>query len=139
MVHRPRQLSVISGALPIVLLAVRVATAAWLLVRRDRRHLVRTVPVPVHTSSGADPRTGHADLHADVREETTMSPNRDDNVDPAAPEEDTDHGHAPGDLAGLVDDLEERIIAERRSSGVAGNADERTQATPTENEDHAPE
>jgi len=35
--------------------------------------------------------------------------------------------------------MEERIIAERRSAGVAGNADERTQATPTENEDHAPE
>jgi len=35
--------------------------------------------------------------------------------------------------------MEERIIAERRSAGVAGNADERTQSTPTENEDHAPE
>ena len=68
-----------------------------------------------------------------------MSPDRGASVDPAAPEEDTDHGHAPGDLAGLVDDMEERIIAERRSAGVAGNADERTQATPTENEDHAPE
>lgn len=68
-----------------------------------------------------------------------MSPDRDASVDPAAPEEDADHGHAPGDLAGLVDDMEERIIAERRSAGVAGNADERTQATPTENEDPAPE
>jgi len=68
-----------------------------------------------------------------------VSPDRDASVDPAAPEEDADHGHAPGDLAGLVDDMEERIIAERRSAGVAGNADERTQATPTENEDHGPE
>jgi len=68
-----------------------------------------------------------------------MSPNRDASVDPVEPEEDTDHGHAPGDLAGLVDDMEERIIAERRSAGVARNADERTQATPTKNEDHAPE
>jgi len=68
-----------------------------------------------------------------------VSPNRDDSVDPAAPEEDADHGHAPGDLAGLVDDMEERIIAERRSAGIAGNADERTQATPTENEDQPPE
>jgi len=68
-----------------------------------------------------------------------VSPNRDDNVDPAAPEEDTDHGHAPGDLAGLVDDMEERIIAERRSAGVAGNADERAQVMPTESGDQAPE
>jgi len=68
-----------------------------------------------------------------------VSPDRDASVDPAAPEEDADHGHAPGDLAGLVDDMEERIIAERRSAGVARNADERTQATPTKNEDHAPE
>jgi len=49
-VHRPRQLSLISGALPIVLLAVGAAAAAWLLVRRDRRHLVRTVPVLVLTA-----------------------------------------------------------------------------------------
>ena len=67
-----------------------------------------------------------------------MSPDRDASVDPAAPEEDADHGHAPGDLAGLVDDMEERIIAERRSSGVAGNADERTPMTPTENEAQPP-
>ena len=60
-------------------------------------------------------------------------------MDPAAAEEDTDHGHAPGDLAALVDDMEERIIAERRSARVAGNADERTQMTPTENEDPPPE
>ncbi len=68
-----------------------------------------------------------------------MSPDRDDSVDPVAPEEDADHGHAPGDLAGLVDDMEERIIAERRSTGVAGNADERAQVMPTESEDQAPE
>ncbi len=135
--HRLGQLSLISGALPILLLAVGAAAATGLLVRRDRRHLVRTVPVLVLTA-GADPAPGHADLHADVREETTMSSNRDDNVDPAAPEEDTDHGHAPGDLAGLVDDMEERIIAERRSAGVAGNADERTPMTPTENEAQPP-
>jgi len=49
-VHRPGQLSLISGALPIVLLAVGAAAAAWLLVRRDRRHLVRTVPVLVLTA-----------------------------------------------------------------------------------------
>ncbi len=73
--HRPGQLSLISGALPILLLAVGAAAATGLLVRRDRRHLVRTVPVLVLTA-GADPRTGHADLHADVREETTMSSNR---------------------------------------------------------------
>ena len=45
-----------------------------------------------------------------------MSPDRDASVDPAAPEEDADYGHAPGDLAGLVDDMEERIIAERAAS-----------------------
>ena len=50
MVHRLGQLSLISGALPILLLAVGAAAATGLLVRRDRRHLVRTVPVLVLTA-----------------------------------------------------------------------------------------
>jgi len=35
--------------------------------------------------------------------------------------------------------MEERIVDERRSAGLAGNADEREDVTPIESEDQAPE
>lgn len=46
---------------------------------------------------------------------------------------------APGNLADIVDGLEERIITERRADGVAGNADERAQVTAVDSEDKAPD
>lgn len=45
MVHGVGQLSLISGWLPVLILALGVLALLWLLVRRDRRHLLRTVPV----------------------------------------------------------------------------------------------
>lgn len=58
---------------------------------------------------------------------------------PSSSENDTLSGPASSDLAGKVDDMEERIVDERRSAGLAGNADEREDVTPIESEDQAPD
>ena len=45
MVHALGQLSLLSGWLPVVILVLGALALGWLLLRRDRRHLLRTVPV----------------------------------------------------------------------------------------------
>ncbi|EME21136.1 hypothetical protein [Rhodococcus qingshengii] len=43
------------------------------------------------------------------------------------------------ELADLVDNLEERIVEERRGQGVPGNVDDRIEADPVDTGDRAPE
>ena len=50
MVHALGQLSLISGWLPVVILVLGALALGWLLRRRERRHLLRTVPVVVATA-----------------------------------------------------------------------------------------
>jgi len=40
-------------------------------------------------------------------------------------------GHHPGDLEGMVDELEQRVVAERRSAAAQGNAGRRGAAAPS--------
>ncbi|MEO8750371.1 MAG: hypothetical protein ABI384_08230 [Allobranchiibius sp.] len=49
------------------------------------------------------------------------------------------YGPPPGDLAGIVDGMEQRIIAARVSAGVAGNATERAHVRRVYGEDQAPD
>ncbi|BAH53428.1 hypothetical protein ROP_51810 [Rhodococcus opacus B4] len=42
-------------------------------------------------------------------------------------------------IADLVDDMEDRLAAEREAKGIAGNASERKQAEQVEPDDQAPE
>lgn len=49
------------------------------------------------------------------------------------------HGQAPWDLVSMVDEMEERIVAERQAAGVAGNARERAEVPCIEGEDQAPD
>lgn len=42
-------------------------------------------------------------------------------------------------IADLVDDMEDRLVAEREAKGIAGNASERKQAEQLEPDDQAPE
>ncbi|AHK28870.1 hypothetical protein Pd630_LPD01641 [Rhodococcus opacus PD630] len=42
-------------------------------------------------------------------------------------------------IADLVDDMEDRLVAEREAKGIAGNASERKQAEQVEPDDQAPE
>ncbi len=48
-------------------------------------------------------------------------------------------GHHPGDLEGMVDELEQRVVAERRSAAAQGNAGRRGAAAPRRDEDQDPE
>ncbi|NMN95000.1 hypothetical protein [Antrihabitans stalactiti] len=51
-----------------------------------------------------------------------------------------DSGHERDkDLAGVVNELEERITDERRAAGAPGNADDRAKTEQVESEDQAPE
>jgi len=48
-------------------------------------------------------------------------------------------GHHPGDLEGMVDELEQRVVAERRSAAAQGSAGRRGAAAPRTDEDQDPE
>jgi len=48
-------------------------------------------------------------------------------------------GHHPGDLEGMVDELEQRVVAERRSAAAQDSAGRRGAAAPRRDEDQDPE
>ncbi len=48
-------------------------------------------------------------------------------------------GHHPGDLEGMVDELEQRVVAERRSAAAQGSAGRRGAAAPRRDEDQDPD
>lgn len=77
----------------------------------------------------------------------TMDPNEhphptaEADTDAAQSRDDIVASTAPANLADIVDDMEERITAERRSAGVTGNADadDRAQVRPVDSDDQAPD
>lgn len=52
-------------------------------------------------------------------------------------DETVDEPPAEHELPGLVDDLEQEVVEERRSKGVPGNAADRAETTQIESEDQA--
>jgi len=70
----------------------------------------------------------------------TEHPARNADTDSSTPPADEPEvGHAASDLSALVDEMEERVVAERQTQGHAGNAAERADTAPVEPDHQAPD